>query len=274
MKGNLDRKTDSSKSSTQLNSAGFDPWGLDRSTVARFAKNFSWLYHKYFRVTVSGIENIPKGGGILVANHGGQFPIDGLLIILSVYYYGQPQRVVRGLVDRWVPSLPFFSTIFSRCGQMIGSPKNAESLLNQDQLLLVFPEGSRGSGKSIFEKYRLKEFGQGFIRLAMKTDSPIIPVSVVGTEECYPAIYHSDFLAKLLKLPYFPITPFFPILGPLGLLPLPCKISIKFGKPIHLEGDLDTQSQDDVLRSVDKVRKAVASQIRQDLKKRKGRLFT
>lgn len=257
----------------KLNSVGVDPWGLNPSTAKAFLTSVKWLYTHYFRTDVRGIDNLPSGRVILVANHGGQIPIDGLLIGLSVLLEGKHPRIVRGMVDRWVPTMPFISAFFTQIGQVVGDPKNCKDLLEQQECILVFPEGTKGSGKPISKRYQLQRFGSGFIRLALETRSPIVPVSVIGSEEAFPAIYHSKLLAKLINAPYFPITPLFPLLGPVGALPLPTKVQIRFSKPIYFDGDPDLPSAD-ILPMVRKVKREIQRELLEGLRERGGNIFS
>lgn len=227
----------------QVNSAGFDPWGMHLATAEESVRWFSLLW-RYFRVRVHGIENVPAGRVLLVPNHGGQLPIDGILVGLAMVLEADPPRIVRGMVERWFPTLPFVSSLFTRCGQVVGDPANCAELLANDQPIMVFPEGVGGSGKLYAERYRLQRFGTGFVRLAMEAQAPIVPVAVIGSEETYPAIYNAKGLAKLMGAPYLPVTPFWPLLGPLGAVPLPVRIDLHFGEPIHVEGDADAPDRE------------------------------
>lgn len=222
----------------QLNSLGYDNWGMNRDAVASMLRVLHYLY-RYFRVEVTGIENIPDGRVLLVANHSGQIPIDGALIYYAMATQAKPPRIVRAMVERFVPRVPFVSTVMSRCGHVVGDPLNCKKLLENNEAVLVFPEGVRGSGKLYWQRYKLQRFGTGFMRLALETNTPIIPVAVIGAEEAYPAIYNAKTIAKILKLPYFPITPTWPLLGPLGAIPLPAKIQLHFGAPLKFQGDFD-----------------------------------
>ena len=244
----------------QTNSAGFDPWGLDPELYDFLSGKLKWLYDHYFRVKIKGIENVGDGPVLLVSNHGGQFPIDGMLITMAMFYSREKPRPVRALVDRWVPSLPFVSTFFSRCGHLIGDPKNAADLLKNGQCVLVFPEGTKGSGKTIWRRYQLQKFGTGFLRLALEAKVPIVPVSVVGSEEMYPALFQLRRLAKFIGIPYFPVTPFFPFMGVLGLVPLPIPTRITFGEPMHF--DSQDASRAEVLEMVEEVRSRIKAQIK------------
>jgi len=222
-----------------INSAGFDEFGLDPQTLKASLAVTRFIYTDYFRVQATGLQNIPEGRVLLVSNHGGQVPIDGLLIGMAMLLEAKPARVVRGMVERWVPGLPFVGGFFSKLGQIVGDVRNCRELLEKGQTVLVFPEGVRGSGKTIFNKYRLQRFGTGFVRLALETGTPVVPVAVVGCEEAYPSILNLKGLARMLGAPYLPVTPFFPFLGPVGALPLPTQVRIQFGAPIRLEGEAD-----------------------------------
>ncbi|MBN22219.1 MAG: glycerol acyltransferase [Bdellovibrionaceae bacterium] len=255
------------------NSAGIDPWGLDLETVKPTLAAMKWLYTHYFRVSTTGIENVPQGRVLLIANHSGQLPIDGILLGLSLLLEGHPPRIARSMVERWVPSIPFISELFTRIGQVIGDPKVCQDLLKNEEAVLVFPEGLRGIGKSYFEKYQLKRFGTGFVRLALETQTPIVPVGLIGCEEAYPAIYKLEKIGKWINAPYIPITPFFPFLGPLGLLPLPTKVTIRFGQPLYFKGDADMNDQE-VDKRVEQVRRAIQKELEIGLKHREDHIFT
>ncbi len=251
----------------QVNSAGYDPWGLHVETAERTLRAARWLYTDYFRVRVHGIENVPAGRVMLVPNHSGQLPLDGMFVAMAMIFDANPPRIVRGMVERWFPSLPFISTLFVRCGQTVGDPRNCVNLLERDQAILVFPEGVRGSGKTWWHRYELQRFGTGFLRIALQTRTPIVPVAVVGAEETYPSIYNAAWLAKLLKIPYVPVTPTWPLLGPLGAIPLPVQIDLYFGEPLHFEGDADAPDHE-VQGMVEAVRSKIQSLIDEGLGRR------
>lgn len=248
-----------------LNSAGFDEWGLDPETLKATLGALKWLYEDYFRVDVTGMENIPEGGRVLlIANHGGQIPIDGLVVGMSMLLKGIPPRVCRGMVERWFPSLPFISTLFMRCGQMVGDHRNCRDLLEKEHCVLVFPEGVKGSGKTIFERYQLQRFGTGFIRLALETNAPIIPIAIIGCEETFPSLSRMKILAGLLGAPYLPLAiPF----------PLPTKISVRFGKPLVFHESPDA-SESTVESLVEIVRNSIQQELDIGLSKRDGKIFT
>ena len=262
-----------SRLDVELNSAGFDRWGMHPETIRKFAPILYFLYKKYFRVEAGGLENIPPGKALFVGNHGGQIPLDAAMAGLTLFMEAEPPRIARAMVERWVPTVPFVSSLFTRIGSMVGDPMNCRELLMHDQSVLVFPEGVRGSGKLFKDRYQLQRFGTGFIRLALESNAPIIPVAIIGTEETYPSIYNFQSLAKMMGAPYFPVTPFFPLLGPLGLLPLPAKVTVRFGKPIHFEGD-PNEPEEAIRGKVQIVKDALQAEIDLGLDIRGENVFT
>lgn len=211
-----------------------DEWGFDQEVFDSIRPFIEFMYRTYWRVQATGLEHIPQQGrALIVANHSGQLPWDGSMVATAVYLEHPAQRLVRAMYDTWAPPLPFFSDLFTKCGQVLATEENGLRLLEQDQLVAVFPEGQEGLGKLFKDRYRLAHFGQGgYIHAALKTQSPIIPVAIVGAEETYISLEQSPTLASLMGWPYFPITPTFPWLGLLGLIPLPTKWYIDFGQPI------------------------------------------
>lgn len=192
------------------------------------------LYEKWFRVEVRGIENIPSSGGALVvANHSGTVPVDGLMTQIAIHDAHPEGRHLRMLGADLVFSLPFVGRNARRTGSTLATAADAERLLRQGELVGVYPEGFKGVGKPFGERYKLQRFGRGgFVAAALRTGVPIVPCSIVGAEEIYPLIGNISVIARLLGAPYFPVTPFFPLLGPLGLIPLPSKWIIAFGEPL------------------------------------------
>jgi 1-acyl-sn-glycerol-3-phosphate acyltransferase len=246
------------------NEYGVDPYGFDADfTVAALAP-FVWLYRKYFRVRTSGIEKVPGEGRVLiVANHSGQLPFDAAMLGVSLLVDKDPPRAARALVEKWVPRLPFVSTFYARLGQVVGTPENCRRLLAAGEAIMVFPEGVRGLNKPFRERYRLKEFGTGFLRLALETGAPIVPVGIVGAEEQSPSLTNLPTLARLLGMPALPLTP-------TGLvpLPLPTRYHILFGDPMHFTGSPD--DEDAVLeQKVERVRAAVQALLERGLRERK-----
>lgn len=251
---------------THPNEAGFDPFGFDPAT-ARYALAVAAFLHRfYFRTEVHGIDRLPEGRMLVIANHSGQIPIDGLIIGTALMLDAEPPRFPRSMVERWSAELPFVSVLFPRCGQVVGSPDNARRLLQQDEALVVFPEGSRGISKTFDQRYKLVDFGLGFMRLALETRSPIVPVGVVGGEEQLPSVANVRPLAKLLGMPAFPILPqLF-----LGLaFPLPTRYRLYFGEPMYFTGDPD---DDDVVigEKVQRVKATIQSMVNRGLKERRA----
>jgi 1-acyl-sn-glycerol-3-phosphate acyltransferase len=195
------------------------------------------LYRQWFRVEVRGIENIPsEGAALLVANHSGTIAIDSLMTQLAVHDEHPAGRNLRMLGADVVFQTPVIGELARKGGSTLATSADAERLLAAGELVGVWPEGFKGIGKPFSERYKLQRFGRGgFVSAAMKAGVPIVPCSIVGAEEIYPKIGDLKPLARLIGMPYFPVTPFFPVLGPLGAIPLPTKWSIEFGEPIRTD---------------------------------------
>ncbi len=253
-----------------LTPTGVDEFGLDPQWTKYALASVALLHRKYFRTEVFGKENIPAGRVLLIANHSGQIPMDGALIGASLFMDVEPPRFMRAMVDKWTQTLPFVSLLFSRVGQVVGVPENAKRLLENNEALLVFPEGARGIAKPFDKRYQLVDFGLGFMRLALETGTPIVPVAVIGGEEQYVSLGNFDGLAKLLRMPSMPILP--QLLLPFGVLPLPTRYRIYFGEPMHFTGDPD---DDDSLieEKVFVVKSTVQSMVNRGLQARKGVFF-
>ncbi len=251
-----------------VNEFGYDEFGLSPAYVRRVLPALCWLYRRYFRVVVRGVERVPAGRVLLVANHSGQLPFDGMMIAMALLLEAEPPRIVRSMVERWVPTLPYVSTFFTRCGQLVGTRANARRLLERSEALLVFPEGARGISKTFDHRYQLVDFGHGFMRLALETDTPIVPIGVVGAEEQAPAFYDAQAVARLLGAPAFPITPTFPWLGPAGLWPYPVRYRIVFGEPLHFEGD-PNEEEALIAGKVERVRTAIRRLLDTELARRR-----
>ncbi len=212
-----------------------DEYGYDEElTETVFMPILEFLYRRWWRVEVRGIENVPAHGpALVVANHSGTLPWDGAMIITAMHLDHPARPVIRLLGADLLWTVPFLSHWARKIGNTVACDEDALLLLKRGELVGVFPEGFKGIGKPFSERYRLQRFGRGgFVEVAIETGAPLIPCAVVGAEEIYPMVYDLQPLARLLGLPYFPITPFFPLLGPLGMIPLPSKWIIEFGEPI------------------------------------------
>jgi 1-acyl-sn-glycerol-3-phosphate acyltransferase len=256
--------------SQELGPYGVDPFGWDPEYAKHAVAVAAFLSRSYFRTVVRGIENVPRGRVLLVANHSGQVPLDGVIIAISVFLNLDPPRVVRAMVEKWSQTLPFVSTFFTRCGQVVGVPENATRLLARGEAVLVFPEGTRGLSKTFQQRYQLTDFGQGFMRLALETDTPIVPVAVIGAEEQYISVANLRSFAKLLHMPAFPVIP--QLLIPGGQLPLPTRYRVYFGEPLRFQGDPD---EDDAVieEKVWVVKATIQSMVNKGIKDRKSLFF-
>ncbi|MBS2008010.1 MAG: acyltransferase family protein [Cyanobacteria bacterium SZAS TMP-1] len=213
-----------------------DAYGYNIDTVVAWNDFFRFFYEGYFDVQIVGLENIPdEGRGVLVGNHSGGLPIDAMLL-LNGYLNKHPcPRRVRALAHNWLRSTNIISQVICGLGAVPARFDTAIELLNQDELVMFYPEGARGTGKLYVERYRLLDFDPGFVKAAILTQAPIIPVTTVGCDDIYPILAEIKPLARLLHMPYFPITPMFPWLPYItACVPLPAKILIKIGKPVHL----------------------------------------
>ncbi len=251
-----------------------DEFGLDPFFMKKVKPLFDFLYYNYWRVSVDGLKNIPAHGqGLIVSNHSGTLPYDGTMIAASIMNDHVSRRDVRFLVEDFVYHFPFLGTLMYRIGGVRACPENAERLLSKGHLVTVFPEGIKGIGKHYKNRYHLQRFGRGgFIKLALKTNTPIIPTAVIGAEEIHPLLYKSTVLARPLGIPYIPITPTLPWLGPLGLIPLPSKWKIIFGAPIHFNNQ-DPEDQLLVNRLSEMVRGKIQEMIVEALKNRRSIWF-
>ncbi|MEO5853218.1 MAG: lysophospholipid acyltransferase family protein, partial [Nocardioides sp.] len=210
-----------------------DEYGFDREVTATFVMAaLRPIAQKWFRIEARGLDNIPAAGGALVvSNHSGTLPMDGLMTLSTIFDH--TGRHLRPLGADLVFKMPLISSIARKTGATLACNEDAERMLRGGELVGVWPEGFKGIGKPFSERYKLQRFGRGgFVAAAMRTGVPIIPLSVVGAEEIYPLVGNVPALARLLGVPYIPITPFFPWLGPLGLMPLPSKWILEFGEPI------------------------------------------
>jgi len=255
-----------------------DEFGRDPNVAARVDPLLEFLYKTYFRVETRGLGHIPdEGRALIVANHSGTLPYDGAMIMHAVKQEHRARRAVRPLVEDFVFHFPYLGTLMNRIGGVRACPENAERLLVQDQLVAVFPEGIKGIGKLYRERYQLQRFGRGgFVKLALKCDAPIIPTAVVGAEEIHPMVGKVTWLAKSFGIPYVPVTPTFPFLGPIGLVPLPTKWFIAFGEPLYFNAEYGADGANDrilVNKLAEQVRVRIQEMIDGLLKTRKSILF-
>jgi 1-acyl-sn-glycerol-3-phosphate acyltransferase len=254
---------------TRVNEFGFDRYGMEIASVRRSVLPAALLYRYYFRTETFGIERIPAGRVLLISNHAGQLPFDATMLGVATLLEATPPRIARGMGEYWIPQLPFVNWLATRAGQLVGTPENCAQLLEDGECVMVFPEGVRGMNKTFDQRYRLQRFGTGFMRLALETGTPIVPVGIVGSEEQQPGLVNLRGLGRALGMPAFPITPTFPWLGPLGLLPLPVRYRIHFGEPLRFEGD--SNDEDAAIETcVDEVRAAIVALLERGVAAREG----
>jgi 1-acyl-sn-glycerol-3-phosphate acyltransferase len=252
---------------TRLNAYGYDPWGFNFDVTRRSLVSMVLLYRYYFRAETHGIENLPTGRVLVIGNHAGQVAIDAAMIGTATLLEAEPPRILRGMGEYWLPTVPFISVAMTRTGSVVGTPKNCIDLLRREEAVIAFPEGVGGMNKLYSQRYKLQKFGYGFMRLALATDTPVVPVAVVGSEEQAPGLANLRSLGRLLGMPAFPITLTWPWLGPLGLLPLPVKYRIYFGKPLRFSGDPD--EEDAAIRPrVEQVKRTIQMMLERGVRER------
>ncbi len=254
---------------TRLNEFGYDPWGMSPDAVRGASLIPLLLYRYYFRVETHDIQRVPPGRVLLISNHAGQLPFDATMIAIAMLLEAEPPRVVRGMAEYWVSQLPWVSVLAARGGGVSGTPQTCLEMLEAEEAVLAFPEGVRGMNKLYADRYQLKRFGTGFMRLALEAAAPIVPIAVVGSEEQQPSLANWESLGKVLGMPAFPVTPTFPWLGPLGLLPLPVKYRIYFGEPLHFEG-APTDDDATIDAHVAQVRESIEKLFERGRKERRG----
>ncbi|HUP92285.1 MAG TPA: lysophospholipid acyltransferase family protein [Solimonas sp.] len=241
-----------------VGSFGYDPWGYNENTVKIMLGVGRLMYEKYFRATAHGLQNIPKKGRLLiVGNHSGQLPMDGIMVGYALATNPDGPRAARAMIERFFPTVPYLGNFLNSVGAVIGDPLNCSKLLEHDEAIIVFPEGVRGSGKLYKQRYQLQRFGNGFMHLAMQHKTPIVPVGIVGCEETMPSLYDIKPLARLLGIPYFPVAP---------LLPLPARVYLNFGPPMHFKGNAG--SEEEVTARVEQVKTEIRKLIDKGLKER------
>ncbi|MDR7254909.1 1-acyl-sn-glycerol-3-phosphate acyltransferase [Nocardioides sp. BE266] len=250
-----------------------DDYGFDRELTERFfMAALRPVAEKWFRLEVRGLENIPtEGGALVVSNHSGTVPLDGLMTMLTVHDHAH--RFLRPLGADLVFKMPVVSSLARKGGATLACVEDAERMLSGGDLVGVWPEGFKGIGKPFSERYKLQRFGRGgFVSAALRTGVPIVPLSVVGAEEIYPLVGNVPSLARLLGVPYIPITPFFPWLGPLGMVPLPSKWILEFGEPIRTDAYDPAEADDPMLvfNVTDQVRETIQHTLFDLLRERDG----
>jgi 1-acyl-sn-glycerol-3-phosphate acyltransferase len=254
-----------------------DDFGLDPAYEERIRPISEFLLRRYFRAKIDGIRNIPANGRcLLVSNHSGTLPLDGLMLRTAVRLEHPSARELRWLAEDFLFYLPFAGVFMNRVGAVRACQENAERLLEKELLVAAFPEGVQGIKKLYRERYRLQRFGRGgYIRLALRMQAPLVPCAIVGAEETNPLLYRIEYLASLVGLPYIPVTPTFPILGPLGLLPAPSRWRIRFGEPVSLEGHGPEAADDHVLvgRLSERVRTTIQAMLETGVRERRSVWF-
>jgi 1-acyl-sn-glycerol-3-phosphate acyltransferase len=249
---------------SQVSGTRVDHWGMSPEVYCRFLTLANWLYTTYFRVQTHGIENVPKGRALLIGNHSGQIAWDALMVLVAMVREADPPRPVRAMAEKFLIRQPWLGTLCVRLGQVTGIPENGRRLLEENNLVMVFPEGARGVAKPWSKRYRLERFGTGFLRLALETDTPVVPFAFVGGEEIMINLRNLPSLARVLSFPSFPllVTP----------LPLPSKCSLHFGEPMHFKGT-GREPDHEVLAMVEQVRASIQSMIQDSLAQRKSVFF-
>ena len=245
---------------------GVDNYGVSKWHLEKVFRLVAPLYRKYFQVRCSGLEHIPpRGRAMLVGNHSGGVALDGLMVGASTFFELNPPRLAHAMADRFINRFPFASIWASRTGQFTGLPEHAQRLLEDDRLLLVFPEGARGTAKLWKDRWSLVDFGPGFVRLALRTRSPIVPFGFIGGGDAIPTISNLYRVGKLLGVPYVPVTPW------LLPIPRPVRLEIHYGQPLVFEGN-GAEEDDVILRYVERVKGAIAALIEKGREARRGHL--
>ncbi|WP_224249988.1 lysophospholipid acyltransferase family protein [Hyalangium gracile] len=249
-----------------FNEFGVDPYGISKKHLVLAGSALAFLYRYYFRVRCFGIEHVPpRGRTMLVGNHSGGYAVDGAMLITSMFLEMNPPRLAQGMAEKFMNRFPVASLWTSRTGQFTGLPEHAHRLLEDDRLLMVFPEGARGTAKLYRERYSLVDFGTGFIRLALQTRTPIVPVGILGGGTAVPTVANLYKLGRLVGVPYIPVTPY------LLPLPLPAPVELHYGAPITFSGTGD--EDDDVIAGyVEQVKSRIAELIEQGRAQRTRRL--
>lgn len=249
-----------------FNRHGVDPYGIDKRELAKFFTLIGWFYKNYFEAQVYGAHNVPpRGRGMLVGNHSGGVALDGVMAIAASFFESDPPRLAQGMAEKFIKRVPFLAWFTSRVGQFTGLPEHCIRLLEDERLLLVFPEGARGTAKLYRQRDSLVGFGTGFVRLALQTGSPIVPFAFVGGGEAIPTVANLYGVGKMLGLPYLPVTPY------LAPLPLPVSFQLLYGRPLRLSGSA-SDSDEVIAGHVEKVKASIGKLITQGRALREGRI--
>lgn len=238
-----------------FNKHGLDPYGVQKKDLVRWMTVLGWLYKNYFHVTVEHIEHVPvRGRVMLVGNHSGGVALDGAMVLAAMLLELEPPRLAHAMAEKFINMLPFVAEWASRCGQLTGLPEQAARLLNDDRMLLVFPEGARGTAKLYWERNSLVDFGSGFVRLALSTHTPIVPFAFIGGGDAIPTFMNLYRIGKMFGAPYIPLTPW--------LLPIPRRVPLKivFGEPMLMTGSA-TDEDSAIEEQVESVKQRIAQLI-------------
>jgi len=236
---------------------GVDEYGISKWHLTIAFRALAFLYRRYFHVRAQGLEHVPpRGRAMLVGNHSGGIALDAAMVIASCFLELDPPRLAQGMAEKFINRIPFASTWTARCGHLTGLPEHALRLLESERLLLVFPEGARGTAKLWKDRFSLVDFGTGFMRLALRTKSPIVPFAFLGGGDAIPTVGNLYKLGKLIGVPYLPVTPW------LLPLPRPARLSVLYGEPMRVEGSGDEEDAT-VAGYVDRVKARIADLMEQ-----------
>ena len=244
-----------------FNRYGIDPYGVSKQHLGFFLSALTLFYRRYFRASVSGAQHIPPTGRVmLVGNHSGGIAIDAGMVIASCFWELDPPRLAQGMIEKFLTRLPFAAKWAAAAGQFTGLPEHAIRLLEEDRMLMVFPEGARGTAKLFKERYSLVRFGTGFMRLALQTQTPIVPVAFLGGGEALPTVMNLTGAAALVGAPYIPLTPY------LLPLPLPVHVELHYGQPVMPSGD-GSEDDHEILLKVEDIKRRISDLIDRGLRK-------
>ena len=247
-----------------FNSYGVDPYGISKAYLGPSFTALRFFFKHYFSVESHGIENVPRRGRVmLVGNHSGGVALDGAMVVASQFLEMSPPRLAQGMAEKFLNKVPFASQLTNRCGHLTGLPEHAERLLADERMLMVFPEGARGTAKLFKERYSLVHFGTGFVRLAMKMKTPIVPFAFLGGGEAIPTISNAVSIGKLFGVPYIPVTPW------LFAVPIPAKLEVYYSEAMLFEGS-GTEEDEVVLQYVDRVKDRIRALIDKGRRRRRG----